>query len=131
MEQLTNRMPWGPYCAMGVKVMGELNTRPRHSAEFWTVPTEAWQHVARLSSLRELRIVASDVRGRPFEQIGGLKNLRRLTVVNSKCNPTDLAEVRGLTNLEHLDIAFTVFDESDTWRSGQLGALTPGGARTD
>ena len=46
-------------------------------------------------------------------------------MINSKCSPTDLARLGGLTNLEHLDIAFTVFDESDTWRSGQLGQLTP------
>jgi uncharacterized protein (TIGR03067 family) len=112
--------------AMQVRTAGDLNTTPLGTVEFWDVPAEAWQHIGRLSSLRELRIVASDVRGRPFEQIGGLKNLRRLTVINSKCSPTDLAQVGGLRNLEHLDIAFTVFDENDTWRSGQLGQLTPG-----
>jgi uncharacterized protein (TIGR03067 family) len=112
--------------AMHVRTAGDLNTTPLGTVEFWGVPTGAWQHIGRLSSLRELRIVASDVRGRPFEQIGGLKNLRRLTVINSKCSPTDLAQVAGLRNLEHLDIAFTVFDENDTWRSGQLGQLTPG-----
>ena len=111
---------------MHVRAYGDLNTTPLRTVEFWGVPAEAWQHVGRLPSLRELRIVASDVRGRPFEQIGGLKNLRGLTVVNSKCNPTDLAQVSGMTNLEHLDIAFTVFDETDTWRSEQLGQLTPG-----
>jgi len=112
--------------AMHVRTFGDLNTTPLRTVEFWGVPAEAWQHIDRLSSLRELRIVASDVRGRPSEQIGGLKNLRRLSINNSKCSPTDLTRLGGLTNLEHLEIAFTVFEESHTWRSGQLGPLTPG-----
>ena len=110
--------------AMRVRNFGDLNTTPLRTVEFWSVPTEAWQHIGRLSSLHELRIVASDVRGEPFEHIGRLKNLRRLTVINSKCSPTDLTQVKGLANLEHVEIAFTVLEESDAWRSKQLGQLT-------
>ena len=111
--------------AMGVVKSGDLNTTPLRTADFWSVPTEAWPHIGRLLSLHELRIVASDVRGEPFEHIGRLKNLRRLTVINSKCSPTDLAQVKGLANLEYLEVVFTVLEESDNWRSKQLGPLTP------
>ena len=111
--------------AMSVVKSGDLNTTPLRTAEFWSVPTEAWPHIGRLLSLHELRIVASDVRGEPFEHIGRLKNLRRLTVINSKCSPTDLTQVKGLANLEYLEVVFTVLEESDAWRSKQLGQLTP------
>ena len=111
--------------AMPVVKSGDLNTTPLRTAEFWSVPTEAWPHIGRLLSLHELRIVASDVRGEPFEHIGRLKNLRRLTVINSKCSPTDLTQVKGLANLEYLEVVFTVLEESDAWRSKQLGQLTP------
>ena len=111
--------------AMRVVKSGDLNTTPLRTADFWSVPKEAWPHIGRLLSLHELRIVASDVRGEPFEHIGRLKNLRRLTVINSKCSPTDLTQVQGLANLEYLEVVFTVLEESDAWRSKQLGQLTP------
>ena len=76
--------------AMRVVKSGDLNTTPLRTADFWSVPKEAWPHIGRLLSLHELRIVASDVRGEPFEHIGRLKNLCRLTVINSKCSPTSL-----------------------------------------
>lgn len=97
---------------------------PVRSADFWNVPAEAWTHIGRLTSLQELRIVASDLRGKPMGEIGRLTKLRRLEATNSKCNPQDLAPLRGLANLEHLEVMFTVLGESGEWRKEQLGELT-------
>ncbi len=46
--------------------------QPVRSAEFWNVPADAWIQIGRLASLEELRIVASDLRGKPTEEIGRL-----------------------------------------------------------
>src|SRR5690606_23696395 len=58
---------------------------PIHSANLWRVRPDAWPLIARLRSLRELEIVASDVSGEALIQIARLPNLRHLRVVNSTC----------------------------------------------
>ena len=68
--------------------------------------------------------MASDLRGKPMDQIGRLTNLRRLEATNSKCNPQDLAPLSGLADLEQLEVMFTVLGEDGAWRKEQLGELT-------
>ena len=53
------------------------------AADFWNVPADAWPHIGQLTSVQELRFVASDLRGKPLDQIGRLTNLRRLEATNS------------------------------------------------
>ena len=100
-------------------------SQPVRKIALWRVPPRAWQHAGRLSSLEELTIVASDLRGERLAPLGKLENLRRLTVINSQFTPPELKHLANCRQLEHLDLMFSVLEEDAPLLADQLGELSP------
>ena len=124
LRQQMQNMERAKFPENAIRKLREQIEQPVRAADFWNVPADAWTHIGQLTSLQELRIVASDLRGKPMDEIGRLTNLRRLEATNSKCNPQDLEPLRELADLKHLQVMFTVLDESGEWRKEQLGELS-------
>ena len=81
---------------------------------------EGLQHLAKLTSLRELNLTLTPVSDDALKHIGGLTELRILGLASTQCNGTGFAHLKALHKLENVNFHFTPLNDAGLQAIGQV-----------